>query len=201
MTKTVATLGRMSIALALASAGCSVGPSHHDGGSGGMGGLGAGGGGGQSDGGPAMCPPIQTTGGSTSGTMSWNDNGTQQCGLVVIVLRSTAPSTDTLTIDAATADSHAIYLTVSSHGSPLGGTYSCQQGNGTTDPSVSLEIMGFQTSGFAAMSDCSITLGFTTDSAGVEHAHGTFSGMLTTDGGTDTITDGIFDLTDTPSST
>jgi hypothetical protein len=44
---------------------------------------------------------------------------------------------------------------------------------------------------------CSVTVGFSADSAGTPHAEGTFSGTVASDaidGGTYAITDGVFDL-------
>ena len=46
-----------------------------------------------------------------------------------------------------------------------------------------------------ATTSCTITICFTTDSAGAQHEQGTFSGTVTGDGGTDVITDGMFDVT------
>lgn len=44
------------------------------------------------------------------------------------------------------------------------------------------------------MSGRTVDITFTTDSAGVEHAQGTFSATATGDGGTVTITDVMFDI-------
>jgi hypothetical protein len=169
--------------LLLAVAGCS--------------GSGSGGPSDKTDGAVSSCAPATgttSTGGTSSGPFSWRDNGTLQCATLVLTGRQTATVADNLEIDTATA-STGIDLLMSSYNGPLGGTYSCQTGNGTTEPNVLMEITGLARRGIAAASSCTITISFTTDSAGVQHAQGTFSGTVTGDGGTDLITDGMFDVT------
>jgi len=173
--KAIVTLG-----LLLALAGCSS--------------SGSGGPSGKTDGGVSGCAPATGTSGTSVGTFSWRDNGTLQCATLVLTGRQTATVADNLEIDTATA-STGIDLLMSSYNGPLGGTYSCQTGNGTTEPNVLMEITGLARRGIAAASSCTITISFTTDSAGVQHAQGTFSGTVTGDGGTDLITDGMFDVT------
>jgi hypothetical protein len=185
--------------LALLLAGCGSNgagaPAAATGGSGGRGGSGAGGtagAGGQPGAGACQLQAIPS---ASAGMVSWRDNGTPVCALVAITVRTVATLADTISIDATTADGRGIDVALSAYPGPLGGTYGCQTGNGTTQPNVMLEILGQRTSGFSPMSDCTITIGFTNDSAGVQHAQGTFSGTVTGDGGTDTITEGAFDVT------
>ena len=114
---------------------------------------------------------------------------------MVLAQRNPATLADTIEIDAPSTTDHAIDIALSSSNGPLGGTYSCQTGNGSTAPNVMFGVTGLVSGGFATMSNCTITIAFTTDSAGIEHAQGTFSGTVTGDGGTDVITDGTFDIT------
>jgi hypothetical protein len=114
---------------------------------------------------------------------------------LVLADRTPATAADTIEIDAPSTTNTVIDIALSSYNGPLGGTYSCQPGNGITAPNVMFEVGGLETGGFAAMSSCTVTIAFTTDSAGTEHAQGTFSGTVTGDGGTDVITDGTFDIT------
>jgi hypothetical protein len=148
----------------------------------------------RSDGGPSGCVPVPATSGGSSGTFSWKDNGAPQCATFILTGRQTGTLTDAFQIDTATA-STGIDMLLSSYNGPLGGTYSCQTGNGTTQPSVLMEITGVARRGIAEASPCTITIGFTTDGAGAQHAQGTFSGTATGDGGTDEITAGMFDVT------
>ena len=183
----------VSVGLLLALGGCGSSGGSSDGGSGGSGGTsGAAGHGG---GGASACPALVGAAGTSLGTLSWRDNGTLECAALVLAQRNPATLADTIEIDAPSTTDHAIDIALSSYTGPLGGTYSCQTGNGTSAPNVMLEVTGLETGGFAAMSDCTVTISFTTDSAGTEHAQGTFSGTLTGDGGTDVITDGTFDIT------
>jgi len=149
---------------------------------------------GKNDGSASGCLPVTATGGSSTGTFSWKDNGTLQCATFVLTGRQTGTSTDAFQIDTATS-STGIDMLMSSYSGPLGGTYSCQTGNGTTQPNILMEITGVARRGISEASACTITIGFTTDGAGAQHAQGTFSGTATGDGGTDEITDGIFDVT------
>jgi hypothetical protein len=191
----------VSVGLLLALGGCGSSSGTSDGGSGGTsgaaghGGGGSGGASGNTDGGATTCPPLVAITGFSTGTLSWRDNGTLECGASVLAERNPATLADTIEIDAPSTTAHVIDIALSSYNGPLGGTYSCQTGNGLTAPNVMLEVAGLKSGGFAAMSDCTITISFTTDSAGTEHAQGTFSGTVTGDGGTDVITDGTFDIT------
>lgn len=191
MAKAIVTVG-----LLVALVGCGSSNATSDGGSGGSSGAAGHGGSGNTDGGVSTCPALVEIGGITSiGTLSWRDNGTLECGASVLAQRNPATLADTIEIDAPSTTAHSIDIALSSYSGPLGGTYSCQTGNGLTAPNVMLEVTGLETGGFAAMSACTITIAFTTDSAGTEHAKGTFSGTVTGDGGTDVVTDGMFDIT------
>ena len=167
----------------------------------GLGGCGSSSGSGDSssktDGAASTCAPATGTtgtGSTTVGTFSWRDNGTFQCATLVLTGRQTGTTTDGFQVDTAT-ESTGIDLAMASYNGPLSGTYSCQTGNGTTQPNILMQITGVARRGIAQASSCTITIGFTTDSAGVQHAQGTFSGTATGDGGTDLITDGMFDVT------
>jgi hypothetical protein len=185
MAKTIALVLLVVAAVGCGGSGSGAAGGHGGTGSGGMGGAG----------GATSCGPVTPIGTSGSGTMSWKDNGTLECPLLAIVDRTIGTQVDTFEIDATTASSLGIDIALSSTAGPVGGTYSCQPGNGTSQPDVMLEIIGLNGSGFSAMSGCTITIAFTTDATGAEHAQGTFSGTLTGASGSDTITDGAFDLT------
>jgi len=146
------------------------------------------------NGGASSCAAATGIDGTSVGTFGWRDNGALQCATLVLAGRQTATVADTIEIDAAT-ESTGIDIALSSYNGPLGGTYGCQTGNGTTEPNVLLEVTGLETGGIAAASTCMITIGFSTDSSGAQHAQGTFSTTVTGDGGSDAITDGTFDLT------
>ena len=189
----------VSVGLLLALGGCGASGGSTDGGSGGTSGAaghtGSGGKSGATDAGASTCGALLAISGSSVGTLSWKDNGTLECGALVLAQRNPATLADTIEIDAPSTTNHAIDIALSSYNGPLGGTYSCQTGNGTNAPNVMFDVVGLETGGFAAMSNCTITIAFTTDSAGTEHAQGTFSGTVTGDAGTDVITDGTFDIT------
>jgi hypothetical protein len=191
----------VSVGLLLVFGGCGSSGETADGGSGGKGGgassgaAGHGGRSGKTDAGVSTCPALIAITGFSVGTISWLDNGTLECGALVLAQRNPATLADTIEIDAPSTTDRGVDIVLSSYNGPLGGTYSCQTGNGLTAPNVMFEVTGLETGGFAAMSACTITIAFTTDSAGTEHAHGTFSGTVTGDGGTDVITDGTFDIT------
>ena len=129
--------------------------------------------------------------------MSWKENGTPDCALTGYAAQNMGTVADTIQIYAATQDTKSVSIVLSSYSGPLGGTYTGQPGNGTTDPEVTFDYVGSQGGGSAAMSECSVTVGFSADSTGTQHAEGTFSGMVASDaidGGTYDITDGVFDL-------
>lgn len=194
----------LTMALVVALAGCGSSGSSSQAGTGGTAGgasstSGAAGiGGAAGAGGASACAPVLSTTTAAAGTMSWKDNGSLQCAFVVLAVRTTATLADTIEIDAVTASTGTapnlgVDIALSSYSGLLGGTYHCQPGNGS-QADVMFEVLGQKTSGFAAMSDCTVTIDFSTDSTGAQRAHGTFSGTVTGTGGTDTVTDGTFDL-------
>ncbi len=135
------------------------------------------------------------------GSMSWEDNGTPACALTGYAARSMGTAADTLQIYAATRDTKSVDIVLSSYSGALNGTYTCQPGNGTTDPKVTFDYVGSHGGGSAAMSGCSVTVSFSEDSAGTQHVEGTFSGTAASDaidGGTYNITGGVFALPVTP---
>lgn len=149
-------------------------------------------------GGATSCPPVVTATTAASGMMTWKDNGALECAFVVLAVRTTATLADTLELDAVTASTGTapnlgVDIALSSYSGPLGGTYTCQPGNGS-QANVMFEVLGQRTTGFAAMSDCTVTIELSADGTGAQRARGTFSGTVTGTGGTDTVTDGSFDL-------
>lgn len=179
--------------LTLAGCGSSGGAT----GTGGTGAAATGGhpGGGQGGGAGAACGALIGTSGTAMGTVSWTDNGAPECAFLAIVDRTPATLADTIEIDATTETSVGVDIAISSYSGPLGGTYTCQPGNGTSTPYVALAVASPDGNGGSTTSDCSVAISFTVDSAGTEHAQGTFSGTTTGDGGTHVITGGTFDLT------
>lgn len=154
-------------------------------------------------GGAGVCSTKDGGFGSPSGgSMSWNENGMPDCALTGYAARNMGTAADAIQIFAATGgDARSVNIVLSSYAGPLGGTYTCQPGNGTTDPKVTFDYVGSHGGGSAAMSGCSVTVSFSEDSAGTQQAKGTFSGTVASDaidGGTYDITDGVFDLTVTP---
>src|SRR5579862_1148582 len=138
MTKaTTATMAMAGLLFALAGCG-SGGGATGTGGSGGTNGTGGAGGahpGGGGQGGSAgtTCAMFTGLAGTSTGTVGWKDNGTQECAELAIVVRTPATLADTIEIDASSGLA-ALDIALSSYSGPLGGTYSCQPGNGTTAP-------------------------------------------------------------------
>jgi hypothetical protein len=151
---------------------------------------------GKTDGSASGCGPVTAASGASAGTFSWKDNGTPQCATFILTGRQTGTAVDQFEVDTATARG-AINMMLRTLSGTLGGTYSCQSADGGVNSDVLLQVTGVARPGITAASSCTITIGFTTDSAGTQHAQGTFSGTATSDGGTDVITDG-FDVTIEP---
>ncbi|HLK88766.1 MAG TPA: hypothetical protein VKZ18_02670, partial [Polyangia bacterium] len=134
---------------------------------------------------------------SSGESLSWKDNGTPACAANASVVRRTTALVDTTQIYGATSANLSVDIVLSSYAGPLGGTYTCRSGDGGTAPNVTFDYVGSHGGGTATMSQCSVTIAFTQDTAGVQHATGTFSGTVASDaidGGTYVITDGAFDL-------
>jgi len=137
----------------------------------------------------------------SGGSITWEDNGMPDCAFTGYAARNMGTVADAIEIYAATRDTKSVNIALSSYSGPLGGTYTCQPGNGTTDPKVTFDYVGSHGGGLAAMSECSVTISFSEDGAGTQQAEGTFSGTVASDaidGGTYEITLGVFDLTVTP---
>ena len=178
-TATTRAMGVVAGGLLLALAGCgssSVSPS------------------GKTDGSAGGCGPATATSGASAGTFSWKDNGTPQCATFILTGRQTGTSVDQFEVDTATARG-AVDMMLRTLSGSLGGTYSCQAADGGANSDVLLQVTGVARPGITAASSCTITIGFMTDSAGTQHAQGTFSGTATGARGTDVITDGMFDVT------
>jgi hypothetical protein len=151
--------------------------------------------GGKTDG-PSTCPPPElVTGSATSGTMSWRDDGTLQCPQVIEVTRILTGTSDGLDIDAAATNGTMVtgvdLDVTNTDGTALGGTYHCNAdghvyaaitytGRGVSNPPI----------------DCTITIA--NPGSSTDHAQGTFSLTLATDGGTKQVTAGAFDIVLTP---
>jgi hypothetical protein len=186
------TKAKVIVGLLIAVTGCSSGGGSAMGGAGARGAGGSAGGGG---GGGQSCAPAAVVGVTNEGTVSWLDNGKLSCAFLIIADRTTGTAADTIEVDATTPDSRGIDFVLSSYNGLLGGSYTCQPGNGTSQPYVALEIIGQKASGNVAMSACTVSIAFTMDSAGQQRAQGTFSGTLTGDAGTESVTGGTFDIT------
>ena len=121
--------------------------------------------------------------------VSWNDNGTSQCAVVVEATRVTNSSQDFLEIIGGTSTGVGLALTVVSYTSALGGTYNCKTDAGATSLYVDFVYTGTTAS---TVLDCTITI-TNAGTPGSANAVGSFSATLSTGGGTTTITQGIFD--------
>jgi hypothetical protein len=179
--------GTTRIGLLLALVGCSSSPNQTAGttGTGGSGGRGG------------TCTTRSGVDASSGESLSWKDNGTPACAVGASVSRQTTALVDTIQIYGATSTSQSVDIVLSSYSGPLGGTYSCQPGDGATAPKVTFSYVGSHGGGSAMMSQCSVTISFGQNSAGIQNAQGTFSGTVASDaidGGTYAITDGVFDL-------
>jgi len=180
--KTALALG--SILTLAVAAGCGSSGSTPDGGHGGT--NGGGGAGGSGDGGAASCSAIQPAGAK----MSWMDDGTFQCALVIVTGRMTSSSQDFLEIIGSTSGGVGAGLTVNASPGPLSGTYHCKNDGGASGLFVDFVYTAPQA---GQLQDCTITI----DAAGTPgsaNARGSFSATFTTTGGgTKQITQGTFD--------
>jgi hypothetical protein len=180
----------------LALAGCG---SAGQNGAGGATGTGAAGGtSGPGDDGGSTCAPIQVNPnelGSTSGVMSWRDDGSLQCPYWATAVHRSGTGYESLSIGGTTSTGTQAFVDLS--GDPgLAGTFPCDLGNGAA-PYASLQVVG-NNGGTQMSTDCTITIGFSTDAAGALHAQGTFTGTAATYlGGVEVVTAGTFDLVTT----
>jgi hypothetical protein len=198
MTRAMANLG-LGAAIVAALGGCgSSGRSSDGGGHGGVGGIagkagagGTGGAGGTTDMDAGACGPAVGLGGvSTAGTVSWFDNGFPQCAALIETTRTTSTTSDFIGVIAVSVDSqYSIDVIVSTDGAPLGGSYSCN-GSIAVPPYTMLGIIDPDENGTA--DTCTITI--TSAGSATTHAQGTFSGTISGDGATRTITNGVFDV-------
>ena len=193
MARAMANLG-LGAALVVAMGGCgSSGLPSDGGGHGGAGGTGggAGGGGGTTDMDAGACGPAPGIGGvSTAGTVSWLDDGIPQCAALIETTRTTSTTSDFIGVIAVGVDSaYSVDIIVSTAGAPLGGSYSCSGGI-AVPPYTMLGIIDPDENGSA--DTCTITI--TSAGSTTTHAQGTFSGTISGDGATRTITNGVFDV-------
>jgi len=174
---------KTSIALGLilaAAAGCGSSGSSPDGG-------GAGHGGTLGDGGAGSCTAVQPAGAK----MSWVDDGTFQCALVIVTGRMTSSSQDFLEIIGSTSSGVGAGITVAASPGPLSGSYHCKNDGGAAS---GLFVDFVYTAPQAGqIQDCTITID-NPGTPGTANARGSFSGTFTTTGGaTKQITQGTFD--------
>ena len=140
-------------------------------------------GGGKRDAGPGSCLALSPAGAK----LSWEDNGTPECAVVVIATHTTNASQDFLEIVSGGSTGLGIALTVVSYASPLGGTYNCKTDAGYTSQYVDFVYTG------GILVDCTVTI-TNSGTPGSANAVGTFSAVFTVaGGGTTTITNGSFD--------
>ncbi|HEX3901826.1 MAG TPA: hypothetical protein VH853_03185 [Polyangia bacterium] len=178
-------IGKQRIFLALvvvAAVGCGSSGATADGG--GRGGSGGGTGGQGGAGGAGICQSLIPG----DGTMTWDDNGTPQCGTVSIAERTTSTSEDSIEIiGASPTDAYGVGIVVVSFTSALlGGTYHCKNDAGISALYVSFTYRG-------TVDDCTITIDNAGTSGGA-HATGSFSATVSgVDGGTIEVTNGMFD--------
>jgi hypothetical protein len=188
---------RLGAAFLVAMGGCGSGGKASDGGGHGGGGSGggAGGTGGTTTVDAGACAPAMGIGGvTTSGTVSWLDDGIPQCAALIETTRTTAP-TEFLGVIAVGLDSqYSVDVIVSTDGTPISGSYSC--GSTPAAPDVMLGIIDPDENGSA--DTCTITI--TNPGSAAARAQGTFSGTISGDGATRTITNGVFDVAVMPSS-
>ncbi len=141
----------------------------------------------KTEGGVSSCPPAA----SGVGTMSWLDDGTQECATSATATFVNTPlyTMFSLTGAATPLRINSGVSTVLAPG-PIGGTYSC-----VPLDSVSVTFLYQQGQNEIGATTCELTLNMQ-GTAGV-HATGTFSATFTpwtTNGGTKSLTNGVFDV-------
>jgi hypothetical protein len=191
-------LGALAVGCGSSAAKGDGGGSGGSGGSAGQGASGSTGGardGGQTDG-PSSCPPAAlVTGNATSGTMSWRDDGTLECAQLIEVTRIVTSTSDALDINASGINGTMVtgvdLDVTNTDGTALGGTSHCG-----TDGQVFAAITYSGRGVGNPPLDCTITIA--DPGSSTDHAQGTFSLTLATDGGTKQVTGGTFDIVVTP---
>jgi len=126
--------------------------------------------------------------------VTWKDDGTQECASNAEAIRMSstgASMTDTLEIVVTQLNITTGLSIVISSPTTLGGSYDC-----VVSPSSVVEITYYDpAANSTVVQSCAVTLAFTASDAGVTAAVGTFSVMLTIpDGGTKSLTEGVFDV-------
>jgi len=187
-------LGAFAVGCGSSAAKSDGGGSGGGGGSAGQGAIGSTGGardGGKTDG-PSSCPSAElVTGSATSGTMSWRDDGTLECAGVIEVTRIVTSTSDALDINASGINGTmltGVDLDVTNtDGTALGGTYHCNA-DGQIYAAITYTGKGVSNPPL----DCTITIA--NPGSSTDHAQGTFSLTLPTDGGTKQVTAGTFDI-------
>jgi hypothetical protein len=141
----------------------------------------------KAEGGASGCPP----GASGGGTISWLDDGTQECAVsATATFVNTSQYTRFSLTGAATPLGISLGVSTVLAPGPIGGTYSCAPLD-----SVSVTFLYKQGQNEIGTASCALTLNMQ-GAAGV-HATGTFSATFTpwtTDGGTKSLTNGVFDV-------
>ena len=127
---------------------------------------------------------------STTGTMSWLDNGTSECAVSALATFTTNASLTLFSLTGATTNL-GVGIGIESTMGPaaIGGTYSCGGNDGGLSATLNY-TQGLTNSTFSQ--SCEITINMQ-GTAGA-HATGTFSATLSpASGGPKSITNGVFD--------
>ena len=149
--------------------------------------AGGGTGGGKHDAAASSCVALSPAGAK----LSWEDNGTPECAVVVTASHTTNPSQDFLEIVGGTSVGLGLAITVASYTSALGGSYNCKTDAGAASLYVDFVYTG--TVAPVTLLDCTVTV-TNPGKAGSANAVGTFSATFTSSGGGATsITHGTFD--------
>jgi hypothetical protein len=128
-------------------------------------------------------------GGVPTGEITWLDDGTPHALGIALATRLIGNMTDSLEIVGV--DTTGTYSLTIAVGGPmtLGGTYTCSLVNNANIAEITY------TSRVLIPSSCMVMVTLTTDAdGGAPHATGTFSFDITKEAGTESITDGRFDI-------
>jgi hypothetical protein len=170
------------------SSAATSGAAGHPGAAGGSGATGAGGttgAGGATAGG--ACSPAVMVGTTVPGTMSWQDDGTQQCAYLIEGTHTLGDNMETVEIIGSSLSALGVGVTISVYnGTPIGGLYSCGSGDFPT-PYVSLITTGRTVSGTSL--DCVINV--LQPGSATDNIIAMFSGTVVGDGGIETVTGGM----------